>query len=368
VGAAQSEPLKLVTRELEKNHVDVQSIEPAIVALVRACYSKVVKPGGNKNIMFVLLHDENMSLCVFSGQKFDFLRTKKLDFDISSSIEHAGVIAEQINSVVQFYELERVSEQKSWPVFVAGSCESSKVNEIVQHLKNYISSQNIEISVIDVSHIDIITEGAATADFSPIAAGAALKLLGVNDSAISINLLPNEIQEIRKSRSQLLIILNIAAVIFLALFLYISFLTGKTAQVRNDLRRQRHNQININIPRLVRIRADVNDRFVQIGRNVNTINTVFKDKTWHNWSSILAEVCSKTPATVQIQQLRTRDSTTVQIEGHAINYNAVNDFVNQLNSCSDISSAQLANAKQSTQYGNSLIDYSIICFLAKQEK
>jgi Tfp pilus assembly PilM family ATPase/Tfp pilus assembly protein PilN len=365
VGAAQTGPLTMVTKELEKNNVDIQLIEPAVVALVRACYNKVIKPAGNKNVMLVLLHDDNMSLCVFSGQKFDFLRTKKLDFDISSLPEQTGVIAEQIDSIVQFYELERTAKQEKWPVFLACSCDPSKTKEIVQQLQKHIRHQNIEITAIDSSHIDIICEDAANRDFSPVAAGAAMRLLDVNDSAVSINMLPEEIFEIRKSRRQLVIIANIAAVILLLIFIYMGFMAKKTSNVKNELSKKEQRMSNTDISKLLKTQADVNDRTVQITRNIDTLKTALKDKTWNNWAYILAEVSTKAPATVQIQEMRARDSSTVQIEGLAVNYNAVNDFVNRLNKCKTIGSAQLADAKQNTQYANNLIDYLITCSLKK---
>jgi Tfp pilus assembly PilM family ATPase/Tfp pilus assembly protein PilN len=361
VGAAQIEPLTMAAKEFDKNHVDIRSIESAIIALIRACYGKVIKHAGQKNVMLVLLHDENMSLCVFSGQKFDFLRIKKFDFDFSDTKKHIDVIAEQIESVVQFYELERTSEQKNWPVYLAGSFDLSKAKEIAGQLRNHIRRQNIEISEIDVSNVDIISEGVKTDDFSPVAAGAAMKLLDVNDFGTSINLLPNEIYEIRKARRQLLAIINIAALIFVLIFIYIAFLTKETAHARNEFIQSKQNRANINIPQLIRTRADVNEAAQRIAWNVKTINTALKDKTWHNWAFILTEIGTKAPQTVRIQNIESRNSSTVKINGLAINYNAINDFINRLNSCKIINSAQLTDAKQNTQYSNGMTDYSIIC-------
>jgi Tfp pilus assembly PilM family ATPase len=367
VGAAPIEPLTIAAKEFEKNHVDIRSIEPAAVALVRACYGKVIKPAGKKNIMLVLLHDENMSLCVFSEQRFDFLRTKKFDFDFSDPKEHIGVIAEQIESVVQFYEIEKTSEQKDWPVYLAGSFELSKAKEVVGHLKTHIHRQNIEISAIDVSDIDIISEGMKTDDFSPVAAGAAMKLLDVNDFGTGLNLLPNEICEIRTARRQLLAIINIAALIFVLIVIYMAILTKQTSSARNELIQSKQKHININIPQLIHTREDVNEATGRTAMNIETINTTLKDRTWHNWAFILNEIGTRTPQAVRIQNIESRDFSIVKINGLAINYNAIDDFISRLNSCKTINSAQLTDAKQNTQYGNSLTDYSIICSIDNKQ-
>ncbi len=367
VGAAQAEPLIAVTKELEKKNVDIRLIEPAIAALIRACYNKVIKAAGGKNVMLVLLHDENMSLCVFSGQKCDFLRTKKFDFDIPESPEQAGAIAHQIDSVVQFYELERVSKQEKWPVFLATSRESAKTKETARQIQEHIYHKNIEITVLDSSHTDIICKDAANQDFSLVAAGAAMKLLDSDNSGININILPDEIFEIRKSWRNLIIIANVAAVILLFMFLYMGFLAKKTADVKDELIRKEQSMPNFNISELMKAQADANDKTVRISRNIKALETAFEKKNWNNWAYILAEVVSKTPANIQIQEMRARDASTMQIEGLAVNYNAVNDFVGSLNKCKTVSSAQLADTKQNPRYAGSVVDYLITCSIKKSK-
>ena len=55
VGASPAEPLGTITKEFEKDYLDVRLIEPAVVALIRACYNKVIKPARQSNVMLVLL-------------------------------------------------------------------------------------------------------------------------------------------------------------------------------------------------------------------------------------------------------------------------------------------------------------------------
>ena len=365
VGASQTQMLVSMTKELENRHFDIKLIEPPVVALIRACYNKVIKSAKDKNTMLVLLRGENMSLCVFTGQKFDFLRTKKFDVDFTASPDNIGIIAEQIESVVQFYELEKVSDQKNWPVFLTCCCETSKTNEIVQQLKNNIYHPNIEISLIGPEHTDVICKDVSNDDFSPVAVGAAMKLLDSNDSDISLNLLPNEISEIRKSRRQLVIIANIAAAVLLIIFLFIAFLVKKTESIKNELNQKQQSLSNISIPQLVQTRNDVNDMTNALSSHIEALRASTKGRIWRNWAFVLAEISMKAPNTIQIQDLRSQDPLKLEIQGIAINYDAINDFVNKLTSCKTISSAQLADAKQNTQYGNGVMDYSIICSLAQ---
>jgi Tfp pilus assembly protein PilN len=180
-------------------------------------------------------------------------------------------------------------------------------------------------------------------------------------------MLPDEIFEIRKSRRNLVIIANVAAVILLFMFLYMGFLSKKTADVKDELSRKEQSMPSFNISQLMKAQADANDKMVRVKQNIDALETVFKDKNWNNWAYILAEVVSKTPTTIQIQEMRARDSSTMHIEGLAVNYNAVNDFVNSLNKCKTVSSAQLADTKQNPRYANNVVDYLITCSIKKSK-
>lgn len=364
VGACQAEPLAVTVKELEKIQVDTRLIEPAIVSLIRACYKKVIKPADKKNTMLVLLRDEVINVCVFTGQKFDFLRTKKINLNISDSAALINELAEQVESVLQFYELEKASEHNKWQIFLNCCPQSSAAGEIAETLKNSINRQNTEFSAIGPEHLNIITEGKAGANFSAVAAGAAMKLLDSNDSEISVNLIPDEISEIRKSYKHLLVIINAAAVILMLLFLHIAQLAIKTTEAKTESTNKSKLRTPANISQLARAQADANDQTLQTIKNISTLENVLNEKAWHNWAYILAEVSKKAPQTVQIQKLQSRSSATMTIEGMAINYSAVNEFIDRLATCKTISSAQLADTKQNAQYGNGLIDYSINCTLA----
>lgn len=364
VGACQAERFSIAVKELEKIQIDVNLIEPAIISLIRACFKKIIKQEENKNTIIVLLRDDVINLCVFSGNKFDFLRTKKLDVVKSEENSAIDTIAEQVDSILQFYELEKISQQNSWQIFLSCCPHSSQNLQFIEKLKKYINRSHIEINSIGPEHIGITSSKSDIKDFSPVAVGAAMKLLDRNDSQISINMIPQEISEIRKSYKHLLMIINTAAVILMLLFLHIAQLSIKTTEARTEISKKADTESQINIQQLARIQEDVNSQTLAITKNINTLKNINHDSTWNNWAYILVEVSNRAPETVQVQNINSRNSGAMTIEGIAVNYAAVNEFVENLAQSKFITSAQLADIKQNMQYGNGIVDYSVNCDLA----
>jgi Tfp pilus assembly protein PilN len=363
VGACQAQPLVEVSSDLGKINVDIRLIEPAIISLIRACYKKVINASQNKNTMIALLRDNVFNICVFSDRKFDFLRTKKLELNNSQPDACAAMIAEQIESVLQFYELEKNLQRTDWQVFLACNPNSSDSVSISEQLKTIIPDK-IEINPVLPQHLNIIAKNDTITDFSAVAAGAAMELLDANDSEICINMIPDEISEIRKSNKNLLMIVNTAAVVLMLLFLHIAQLSIRTTQANTEIAKRAKTQSPVSITQLSREQADVNEQMLNISTHIENLEKIMPQNSRVSWAYVLAEVCRKVPQTVQIRNLKSNNLHSLTIEGIAVNYAALTDFINNLSGCKTITSAQLADTEQDVQYGNGFIDYSINCTIA----
>lgn len=365
VGAGQTEHLSVTVRMLEKNNIDVKAIEPAVTAFIRACFNKVIKPAGEKNIMLLLVRDDTLNLCVFEKQRLEFLRTKKFESDIIGSQQRSDWIRGEIESVIQFCELEKAAKGQGWRILVACSPENSSSGQVVGEIRSRISRQNVEITAFENSLMDLAIDAASDKDISPVAAGAAMKLLDEGPSGIRLNLLPKEIVSIRKARKELLVIANAAACLLVLLFLQIAFLGKKSIDTRGDIYARIQKQSQVNILELAESKKDISEKNVLVEGNLAAIQKAVEDRSYHNWAKLLAELAVAVPQTVLIQNLQGRDGDTMEIEGLAVNFEAVSSFVGVLRQNKQISSATLVSAGQNTEFGNGLIDYSIVCSLAQ---
>lgn len=365
VGAAQTEHLNMTAKAIEKNNINVKAIEPAITALIRVCYNKVIKPAGEKNIMILLVRDDTWNLCVFEKQRLEFLRTKKFQACLVGSHQRNNWLKCEVESVLQFYEIEKAAKSQSWRIIVACSPENSRSVQIAGEIRSQILRQDIEIAAFDNSLMDVVIDGNVNKDISPVAVGAAMKLLDEGSSGVKLNLLPKDVISVRRAGKELLIIANVAAGLLVFLFLLIVFLGEKSISVSHDVYARKQKQPRVNMLALVDSKRDINGKTKLLENNLAAIQQAVDGRTWHSWAALLVELAGAVPQTILIEGLDARDDKTMKIEGLAINYEAVNSFVNLLEQSRKISSVSLNSAGQSTKFGGGLVDYSIICSLAK---
>jgi Tfp pilus assembly protein PilN len=194
-----------------------------------------------------------------------------------------------------------------------------------------------------------------------------MKSLDERMSPIRLDMMPKEIISGKKAKKQLFIMVNIAASVLLLMLMYISFLINESRNVSLEMSQMRQCQQNVDLEQLAREQADMSSNLQRTTDNVNSIKAVFGNKVWHNWAFMLAELSKNTPPAVHIQELQA-NSSSMSIEGLAVSYDAINDFVGKLGLCKFIRSAQLADTKQNIRYGGGMLDYSISCSLANDKE
>jgi Tfp pilus assembly protein PilN len=365
IGATQTEHLNATVNAIEKRHINIKSIEPPITAFLRACFNKVIRPAGEKNVMFLLIRGENLTLCIFKRQRLEFLRTKKFDADIVSSAQQSAWLGREIESVIQFYELEDGSNTQPWKVIVAACPDAECDPEIADKVKKSISLQNVEVLPFNNSMMDIQIDNLPKTPICPIAVGAAMKLLREDFSGISLNLLPKEIVSIRKARNEMLIIANVMACLLILFFGYITFLSKKSINVGQAVYAQKHKHADTGIQQMVGLRKNLNDELNNIQNGISAANKLTEGKGYHNWAGLLVGLVNAVPNTVWIESLEENGNDVMEIDGVAVNYDAINSFVNLLAQEGLVSAASLKDSKQNAKYGNGMIDYKIVCYLKR---
>ncbi|MBN1787693.1 MAG: pilus assembly protein PilM [Sedimentisphaerales bacterium] len=364
VGATQSENLSTTVAAIEKDNINVVAVEPAVISFIRICYDMIIRPQREQNIIFLLLRDNTLNLCLFERQGLDFLRVKKFDTEIVNSQQRGDWLSQEVESVIQFHELERGSSAESWQIFVACCPENKYSVEIVDEIKNKISRHDVEIAAFENSLMDIAIDPEDKREIPPVAAGVAMRLLDEDKTSIKLNMLPKDIVSTKKAKKQLLVIINTAAVIFLIMLMHIMFLVNTSRTITLELQQRNQFRQNIDLDALAEQQVLLNQGLQKTIASVNTIKSVFKDKIWYDWASIMTELGRYTPRAVQIQRLRTEGLAKMNIQGLAVGHDAINDFVDQLALCEAVESVKLLDTRQNTKYGYGLINYSISCSLA----
>ncbi len=363
VGAAQTEHLSMTVKAVEKDNINVSVIEPAVTAFIRVCYDRIIKPQKEKNIMLLLVRDDSLNLCVFEKQRLEFLRAKKFEADIVGSEQRSSWLKYEVESVIRFQELEKKTKTQGWQIFIACSPENKYSTQIAGEIRSQIPRQDIEITAYENSLMDVVMKGDDDEEVSPVAAGAAMRLLDEDKSVIKLNLLPKEIILIRKATKEMLVIANVAACLLVLLFLQIAFLSRKSVEVSRDIYATKQKRIEVNMLKLAGSERNVSKRAKLAENNLAAVLKAVEDRSYHNWGKLLTELANIVPQTVLIENLQGKGDNIMEIDGLAVSYEAVNNLVGLLGQSKRINSASLVSANQVTRFGNRLIDYSIVCSL-----
>lgn len=365
VGAAQTEHLSMTVKAIEKDNINVVAIEPAVTAFIRACYDRIIKPAKEKNIMLMLVRDDALTICVFEKQRLEFLITKKFETDIADSAQRSSWLKCEIESVIQFRELEKEAKPQGWQIFIACCPENKYSAQITQEIKSQTLRQDVEIAVVENSLMNVVMNGNDNSQIPPVAAGAAMKLLDEGSSGIKLNLLPKEIVSIKKAKNQMLIIANVAACLLVLLFLRIALLSKKSINVGQDIYAKKQKQIEVGMLKLIESKRNISEKARLAENNLATARKAVEDRSCHNWAKFLAELADIAPQTVLLENLQCKDGNIMKIDGLAVSYEAVNNFVALLGQSKRMSSVSLTSAGQSAKFGNGLIYYSIVCSLTQ---
>jgi Tfp pilus assembly protein PilN len=355
----------MTVKAIAKDNIEVSAIEPAITAFIRICYDRIIRPAKEKNIILLLIRDDTLNLCVFEKQRLEFLRIKKFEACLAESQQRSNWLRSEIESVIQFYELEKETKAQGWQIFVACCPENKYSAQIAGEIKSQILRQNVEISAFENSLIDMVIDSNNNEEISPVAAGAAMKLLDEGSSGIKLNLLPKEIVSVKKAKKEMLIIVNAAACLFVLLFLYIALLSKKSINISQYIYAKKQKQLNVNTLELIQSKKDIGEKSRLAENTLAAVQRVVKDRNCHNWAKLLTDLANAVPQTVLIQNLQGKGDNLMKIDGLAVSFEAVNDFIGRLGKSKGITSVSLASASRNTKFGNGLIDYSIVCSLSQ---
>ena len=214
VAAADGAGMTGAGRNYSQGILNVEVIEPAILACARALHAKRIAGRFDSNVLIALLHNGVLNLCVFKNQAIDFVRTKAID----RQMDGAGLcrwLANQINEIIQFYDIEVVDNACKWEITVVSEGVELPA-DAKETLKANVPCVDLEVRTRQDGLRETGIIGAEkSADVSLIAAGLAMRLLEAKDHGVKINLFPPEASEVKLLRKDFLIAANIMAVLIL---------------------------------------------------------------------------------------------------------------------------------------------------------
>ena len=363
---------------LSSSGLNIDAIEPAAIAYLRACYAKKIAERFDENLLFAILHENILTLCLFKNQSLDFVETKPLEPEILSSDQCFEWVLDKINAVLKFYELKVHDKCDKWQIHLVIDASNKTAHEkglsAAAKIKNgetfadlYQSANSVEFNVttLEQAYLDSpVADTKHPLKPSAVAVGLAMKLLDVTGCGLNVNLLPPETADVKSAKKQALLIANTAAVVFVFMVLCTGFFDLRVKGVNNTIKQIQRTKQGRSIQNLLAEQALLNEKIDDLGENFSSMDNILQGTAFVNWCKILNEISAVTPKTVRITNLLSEDSTKVLFKGQALTYESVHLFVEMLNGCEQIRSASLVGTEKDQERGG-LVTYSIRCLLNK---
>ena len=363
VAAIDGRKISESSKALNQPGLNIDAIEPALVAYIRACYAKKIAKRFDRNLLFAIVHEGTVSLCIFRNETLDFVRTKRPEADIFESDKCCEWLAEEINEVLQFYELEVLDKREKWEVTIVTDVYNESIGHNTEALRTNIEGAELEVRSLEDAYLDTpVADTEHTEKPSAIAVGLAMKVLNFPGCNLNINFLPPEATKVKTARTQTLVIANAAAVIFLLMILSIGFFNIKVRKVNENIKRQRQTQLRQNVQKGLNKQAFLGEQIADITEKLNSMNAASGTGALLRWGQILNDIRFAIPKATRITNLSSGSNSKILLEGQAFSYEAVHLFVDMLNAGEYIESASLIGTQKDKESGG-LVRYSINCSL-----
>jgi hypothetical protein len=149
VVASDSQKITAAARAFNREGLNIDAIEPAWVAYIRACYAKKIAKKFDTSLLFAIVCDRTLTLSVFRNQTLDFVRTERIEPATLQSEEYFEWLAEEINAVIKFYELEVHDEHNKWHVTLVANISGESVSEATESLRARLDPVELEVRTLE---------------------------------------------------------------------------------------------------------------------------------------------------------------------------------------------------------------------------
>ncbi len=372
--AAESARMVELARLCSRAGFSVESIEPSLLAYLRAIYSQKVVGKSGSNVLIAMLRGAVLTLCVLKNGSVDFIRTKEVSGSSTDSVDLNRWLVEELSEVVRFYDIEVPESAGKWeitlfvdaaPPLLSSDRKTQGPGGVEECLKSKIQTGHLQVRTIEDAYMDTPVVGSAgdkKEQPSPVAVGLAMELLTAQGDDVRINLVPPQIARVREAKRDALIAANAVAAMLLIMALAIhgfawmverksrsavtkeQLITGQDAEVMVEQHQRFDARLKMLSSRL--------DRIAQISASHRDVN----------WVELFDEIRKATPRSVRITGLSCQDGSRMLIDGLAISNEAVSSFVNLLEKSHNITSVTLLEAYRRDEQ-NGLIVYQLSCKL-----
>ncbi|MBA7646184.1 hypothetical protein ES703_53946 [subsurface metagenome] len=347
--------------------LNVEVIEPPLLSYTRALYAKKIEGKFDCEVLIAVLQGDVLNLCVFRKQNLDFVRVKDISEEKLEPNKLCHWLADQINSIIQFYDIEVADSSGKWEVIVVAD-HTQLPDDAEESLRVKITGVSLEVRTGESACQDtVIAQNDGPEKASVLAIGLAMGPLDKNGNGLKINLVPPESAEVRVIKKQMGITVTIIVAVLLLMILAGGGLSLTADKVKRGIAQKKQTERSQDTYILLSEQESLDRQIELLSERPARLKDILDSRYSLDWAGILEDVRSRTPGTVRITNLYSKGNTEMHLEGLALSYEVVRLFVEMLNKSEHISSASLTETVREDE-GGGLVMYTINCLLTRDKE
>jgi Tfp pilus assembly protein PilN len=370
--AAESEKIVELIRVCDKAGFTVESVEPALVAYLRAIHEQKITGKSKSNILVAMLRGNELTLCVLKNGEIDFIRNKEVAENSNDAVGFDNRLVDELSEVVRFYDIEDAENTGKWEItiFIDSARQAGGTEE---YLKSKIQAKQIQVRTVQDAFLDTpgcVSTGPLNPDKtgtqggrpSPVAIGLATRLLMQKPNEIRINMLPQEIVKHRETQRDVLVAANVIAGVLLVMLLTINLFAFMIERATSHTISKKTIVAERDTESMILQNQRLEDKIQLLTSRLGAIGKISESHSDVNWVQVFEEIRKATPGSVRISMLASPDGSRIQIEGLAMSNDAVNLFVGLLGKSKSITSVTLLDTHKHNEQSQ-VVAYQISCKL-----
>ncbi len=355
VVAGDSECVTETVNGCQQGGLDVEVVEPHLLAYIRALYHQRIAGRFGCNVLLALLRDGKLSLVVIRERNIDLVRVHTIKESTEDPEAVLTQLLAEIKVIMQYYEIEVADSMGHWEVNVIADdtplpeqSQDVLTEGLGQIPLEILRSENILASL----SVDL-PQGVSADQISAVAVGHAMRVLSEEIVLPTINCLPPLVKEIQEIKRSMLITAVSAAAILLIMGLVTMILIQKGDQVRARIAVSRPNSA---VGEALDLRGALETEIEQVGKIPQSLKEILGSQKNVNWARVLADIKEVIPKDViSISRFDSRGDSSVVINGIALTSNDVTMFLNRLTQSAHIDAVELVK----TDYKSGLTPHHV---------
>ena len=343
----------------------IGAIEPAVAACVRLLDVVQASDPSAVRRLLAIRRKEALTLCIFSGGRLDFVRTKGIGAaDVSDRC-----IRDEINAAIQFYDTEHADKPQPWHVVILDESEQAAPDGLAESMRTGILADHVDVWTDGTLPDGVAADPQVCGAPSATALGSALRSLVAGEHGPQVNLLCADTAETESIRRTILVTANLLAVLVLVTVLIVGGL-------QLLFQRTARNVASVKLAQLTRGELElavamdqleyVEQRRRLLADELDCLRSISESRQDVNWVQLLTDIQTSTPQMVRIVSLSTDAGSDIVMDGISRSYEAVHTFVAMLNRSARVQRASLLETRRAGAH-EGYVRFAVRCSLYSME-